>query len=342
MMPRPRASTCLPESVRNVLFIRPGGIGDAALLGHTLGLLRRARPEVAIDVLAERRNAGVFPMVPGIRRTYLYDRPGDWRKLLGSRYDVVVDSEQWYRLSAVAARLLRSPVKIGFASNERLRLFTHAVPYSLDADERTNFSRLLTPLGIPASGIDDSAWLTVPAGARGAISRERGNCSPLVVIFPGASIPEKRWGAERFHAVARGCLDLGCEVVLVGAQSEGEDAGLIASGLPVSNLVGTLSLADTAAVIEQAALLVSGDSGLLHIAVGLGRSTVSLFGPSSVAKWGPRGPRHAVLGGRANCAPCSRFGTTPPCRHDNRCMGDISPDDVIAAIIRLLNEPGNR
>jgi len=316
---------------RSILLIRPGGIGDAVLLVPAIQALKEHFPEASIDILAERRNAGVFALCPGLRHVYHYDRPGQLLRVLRNRYDVVIDSEQWHRLSAVVARVVRAPVKIGFSTNQRHRLFTHAISYALEDYEANSFLRLVEPLGISAA-LPPVPWLFVPDLARETVAKlmPAEDPSPLVIIFPGASIPEKRWGEDRFREVVKWCAEQSFKVVLIGGAGEEEVAGRIA-GADVVNLVGMTSLVETAAVLGRAAVVVSGDSGVLHIAAGLGRPTVSLFGPSSATKWGPRGDRHLVLR-PTNCPDCSRFGTTPPCPHNGRCMQEIGVEEVTAAI----------
>ncbi|HEX2769795.1 MAG TPA: glycosyltransferase family 9 protein [Geobacteraceae bacterium] len=130
------------------LLIRPGGIGDAVLLAPAIRALRRAYPEATIDLLAERRNSGIFSLVPEVNKVFHYDAPRELMAALRRRYDVVIDTEQWHRLSAVVARLTGAQVSIGFATNERSRLFTHHIPYSQDEYEAISFLNLLMPLGI--------------------------------------------------------------------------------------------------------------------------------------------------------------------------------------------------
>jgi ADP-heptose:LPS heptosyltransferase len=102
------------------------------------------------------------------------------------------------------------------------------------------------------------------------------------------------------------------------------------------NLAGATTLAETAAVIKKSALLLSGDSGVLHIAVGLGVPTVSLFGPGRVKKWAPQGEHHIVINKELPCSPCTTFGHTPPCPIHAQCMRDISVDEVVTAVTMLL------
>ena len=343
LLPKP-PDPSFKQQPETILIIRPGGIGDAVHLVPAIQALQHHYPDAAIDILAERRNAGAFTLCPGIRRVYLYDRQVQLLQVLGNRYDVVIDTEQWHRLSAVVSRLVRAPVKIGFATNERARLFTHAISYSHDDYEVASFLRLLEPLGIANVTFSEGAWLRVPEAARQAVVRwlPDGDERPLVVLFPGASIAERRWGAERFQDVAAWCLGQNLRIVVIGGEGEREDGKRIATNLSVINLAGQTSLVETAAILERAAVVVSGDSGILHIAVGLGRPTVSLFGSGIAAKWAPRGTRHVVLNKNLPCSPCTRFGYTPPCLAGNRCLRDISVEEVTAGIAYLLHQSASQ
>lgn len=330
----------IPVSLHTILIIRPGGIGDVVLLAPVINFLRVAYPAVTLSVLAERRNAGVCALIPAIDHFYCYDKPAEFMQALQGRYDLVIDTEQWHRLSAVVARLVRSSMKIGFGTNERSRMFTHSVPYSHDDYEMVSFSRLFEALTGACAALDGTTpFLTVPSDATATAAKL---LAPLgdqqvVVIFPGASIVERRWGAARYKAVAELIQKKGYAVVVVGGADDLLD-GLAIAGDCGLNLAGKTTLAETAAVLARAVLLISGDSGVLHIAVGLGTPTVSLFGPGRALKWAPQGDHHTVLNKGLPCSPCTTFGTTPPCPHKARCMQEITVAEVVNAAIALLQK----
>jgi len=322
-----------------VLIIRPGGIGDAILLTPAINQIKKHNPIVHITVLAECRNRFVFSMMSDVDEVLCYDIPKEFVKALTSRYDVVIDSEQWYRLSAVVARVIRAPVKIGFGTNERQRMFTHVIAYDSSAYESLNFTSLLKPLGIENKSIqgDLTESLVLP-------SLKETNAANIltelmhrkfVVIFPGASIKEKCWEVRKFRLVAESLYEAGYGIVAVGGQDEKSDGAFISKGLG-ANLAAQTTLQETAAVVAKSSLLISGDSGILHIAALLGIPTVSLFGPSSVAKWAPKGEQHIALTKRLLCSPCSRYSTIPACQHTICCMTEITPDEVISAAKQLL------
>jgi ADP-heptose:LPS heptosyltransferase len=322
------------------LIIRPGGIGDALLLAPVIAHLKHLYLNSRITVLAERRNAGVCTLIPAVDNCYCYDKPAEFMHGLQGNYDVVIDTEQWHRLSAIVARLVRAPIKIGFGTNERSRMFTHSVSYSHDDYEMASFSRLLEPLtGSHSVPGVISPFLSIPSDVVHLVAKLLAPLGDqqIVVIFPGASIAERRWGAARFKAVAELLQQKGYGVVVVGGADDLHD-GLAIAGDCGLNLAGKTTLAETAAVLARAGLLISGDSGVLHIAVGLGIPTVSLFGPGRALKWAPQGDHHTVLNKGLPCSPCTTFGTTPPCPHKARCMQEITVAEVVNAAIALLQK----
>lgn len=336
----PSSVSSIPE-VRSIMFIRPGGIGDAVLLSTAIYSLKRSCPECHITVLAEQRNAGIFQIVSGVDVILCYDRALELVQALQTSCDVVIDTEQWYYLSAVVARLVRAPVKIGFATNERRRMFTHKIEYDLNAQETDNFFALLEPLGVDGQQPSETADVQLPqqSVSRACQLLQPLNSDPFVAVFIGSSVPEKCWGVDRFSQLVGRLSDFGFKALIIGGEGE-RAAGVVAVGSKGLNLAGMTSLAETAAVIARSSLVVSGDSGVLHIAASLDIPTVSLFGPSSAEKWAPRGERHIVIKKDLPCSPCSKFGTIPACPIHVQCMRDITVDEVFNAVTMLLTSTG--
>lgn len=328
-----------PFAQNSCLFIRPGGIGDAVYLLSTILLLKQQYPDVTIDVLAEQRNAAIFSFSPYVRTIFHYDKPRELLACLKTRYDMVIDSEQWHRLSAVVAAFIKADLRIGFGTNERARVFNHSVFYSHDDHELISFRRLLEPLiGTETQPLFDKPFLHIPTNLLTKIRKEHEIPEqPFITIAPGASITERRWGGERYAEVARELSRKGYLIVVTGMASETDDAAQIVQGVPETiDLTGKTSLKEAAALLSAAKLFMGADSGLLHIAVALGVPTVSLFGPGRARKWAPQGKQHRVINKQLPCSPCTTFGNTPPCPHNVACMKQISPDEVVAAAIELL------
>jgi ADP-heptose:LPS heptosyltransferase len=337
------AVRCFPQPslrampvVRRILVIRPGGIGDAVLLIPALLQLKKTFPHVHLAVLAERRNGAIFTLCPAVNQVYLYDNLRSFAAVLATAYDVVIDSEQWHRFSAVVARFLRASCIIGFATNERQRLFTHRIPYSHDTYEQESFSSLISPLGVTVASPNRGSFLEIPADSAARAAELLGDLcgEPFVVIFPGASIPERRWGSDNFRKLACMLHARGMRFVVVGGPDDCAEGDAITAGGLGLQLAGKSSLVETAAIIARAKLLLSGDSGVLHLGVGLGCATISLFGPGIARKWAPQGEIHTVINKCLPCSPCTRFGTTPDCPHNARCIRDITVTEVSDAVLR--------
>jgi len=329
LRPRPSPTTPVPE-IRRILILRPGGMGDAILLIPLLRAVKERFPAAMIEVLAERRNAAVFGLVTDlVSLVFRYDRIGEFLRVLTRRYDAVIDTEQWYRLSAVAARLIRARIRCGFATNERARLFDIPVAYDPGRYEAENFLNGLAALTGEAVRFDPTrAFLTMEtAGPDGP---------GLVLISPGAGYPEKQWGTGKFRQLTERLVGNGYSVGLIGGPADISLARDIVKDVPVRNFVGRTSLQETARLIAAAVLVIGGDSVALHLAAGLGTPTIALFGPTSPSQWAPRNIGHRTLYHPPPCSPCSRFGHIPPCPYDVDCLKRITVEEVCAAVREIL------
>ncbi len=335
-----------------VLLIRPGGIGDAVLLVPAIQRLKRSLPCCLIDVLAERRNWEIFRMCRDVSGIYLYDKPGQLLKTIRNDYQIVIDTEQWHRLSAVIAYLTKAPIRIGFSTNERKELFSHPVAYSHDDYEVYSFFNLLYQLfDLPGFGADSEAsgyspevpflevdgtgiapWLT-DLVSENIKKHEKG----FVVISPGATVRERRWGGENYGEVARRLLSNNFGVIVIGTMADRADAEIIREKAgDTIDLTGRTGLKEVAYILKKSRLFIGPDSGVLHIAVGLGTPTVSLFGSGIARKWAPRGKNHIVINKNLPCSPCTRFGYTPECRRGIKCLTGITHEEVVASAFKLI------
>jgi len=321
------------SSPKNILIIRPGGIGDAVLLLPMLNFLNMHFPACRISILAERRNAGVFQAIPYLKRPFLYHKVDDLYKVLRHPYDIVIDTEQWHRLSAIVAFFTKAQIRIGFATNERAHLFTHAIPYSHNEYEVFSFLMLLEPLIGKIKYHITKPFFPLPH----KFTIELKKNVPWVALFPGASIKERKWPKDRFREVARWLDKKGIGIVVVGGRQDKKIADYIVDDLKRHiNLAGRVSLLETAQILAQTKLLLTTDSGIMHLSVAVGTPVVALFGPGIEEKWAPRDGRSIVINKNLPCSPCTRFGYTPPCPYDAQCMKEISVDEVKEAINAIL------
>ncbi|NTW66307.1 MAG: glycosyltransferase family 9 protein, partial [Nitrospirae bacterium] len=317
------------------------GTDEEALLIPSIVLLKKAFPHAAIDILAEKRNSDVFAFCSDVSAVYHYEIPSELFKAIRQTYDVVIDSEQWHRLSAVVARMTRAPISIGFATNERKKLFTHLVSYSHNDYEMDSFMNLVELLIHNVTRERSMPFLTISPEVTDTV---RPLLEPLmkrkiVALFPGSSIDERRWGNDRFHQAAKLLSDWGYGIAVVGGNEDIKAGQEIAAGISTAlNLCGKLSLPETAAVLKESALLIAGDSGIMHVGYGLGIKIVALFGPGRELKWAPRSSQVAVINKNLSCSPCTKFGYTPKCPIDAECMKRITVDEVFAKARALMQK----
>lgn len=160
---------------------------------------------------------------------------------------------------------------------------------------------------------------------------------PVICLFHGASIKERLWPANRWAKVVAELWWEGYQPLLLGGKRELQLSREIAvhAACPVLNFCGKLSLRETAVLFERTRLLVSTDSGLLHLGVLCNIPTVSLFGQGIAAKWAPTGDHHIAINKGIECSPCTRFGETHPCSRGAECLQKITAVEIINAALKL-------
>jgi lipopolysaccharide heptosyltransferase II len=330
-----------PPASENILVIRLSSLGDILLTAPALRALRARFPNSHVDLLVASDYAEAARLIPGPNRVLEFDRRKGlrellkWRHDLSRRYTIVVDLQNSLR-SAFLRRLifptfwvrakryrLARWLLIRFKWNTYRRLLPVPLRY-LDA---------LDMFGAQEDGMGLN--LAVPDAAQGW-SRRIAEGRKYVVLCPGARHFTKRWPAEKW--MQTGCLlhDRGCVVFIVGAAEEANAITEIVRGIPSAIPVIQESISQLAALFQTAQVVVSNDSGLMHLAAGVGAPVVAIFGPT-VEEFGfyPFRARSQIVNRDLPCRPCSAMGTER-CPLDHfRCMQDIPVTDVLQAVERL-------
>jgi ADP-heptose:LPS heptosyltransferase len=165
---------------------------------------------------------------------------------------------------------------------------------------------------------------------------------PLAVLHPGAGDTRRRWPTAGFAAVGDALGAVGAKVAVVGAESD-ERLGLEVEGAmrgKVANLVGRLSLGGLAGLLSRCTVVVSNDSGPLHLAAAVGAATVGIFWCGNLINAGPpyRSRHRPLLSWRLACPVCGVDCTRSRCEHDASFVADVPADDVAAAAVELMAE----
>ncbi|MHB8092457.1 MAG: lipopolysaccharide heptosyltransferase I [Syntrophales bacterium] len=159
---------------------------------------------------------------------------------------------------------------------------------------------------------------------------------PFIAINPVAFWETKLWEDEKFARLGdRIWQELGITVVLTGGDAEPLEKIMKLMKTKALNLGGKTSLRELAALYKRAKIVVTTDSGPMHLAAAVGTPTVALFGPTDPVRTGPYGPGHRVIRTGINCSPCFRKKCPQP-----RCMTEISVEEVFNAVRKKLGETG--
>jgi ADP-heptose:LPS heptosyltransferase len=279
--------------------------------------------------------------------------------LRATKYDLVIDLHGQFR-TALFTLASRAPVRIGF-DRPRAKLwaaltrklpaeaykhawkgaregswlaYTHRIRIAtLDMHAVDRYLLLAPLLGLDNEPAD--FFNVIPASAEARVddllARSGVNAnSGLVVLAPGTMWETKHWKTQGFAGVAEHFLTTGRPVVLIGARRDRQACAAVAAAVPgVVNLSEKTSLLELASLVRRAAVLVTNDSGPMHLAVALDRPVVSIFGPSDALWIGPYGRPDAVVSANLPCAPCY-LRELRRCPHQHACMRDVSAEDVIA------------
>ena len=335
------------NAVRRQVVLAPNWIGDAAMAAPFFASLRAAFPEDQIEVAAVPWTTGLLSAFPWVDAVRPLDA-GKWRRFFsvrpetrGERIETLWLLPNSFR-AALLGRIAGARQRVGYASGGRGWLLTNPVPPPPESPPPHLTDAYLGLL--EAEGIEPahrSVRLPVTpeaeAFAGGLLSSEAPGDGPLAGIHPGAFFGKsKTWPAESYGELARLLADRsGARVLILGGPDEVEVADRVAeaSGGAARSIAGKDTLATLPALLARLGVLVSGDTGPLHIAALVGTKTVSLFGPTDPRRTAPRGEGHRILRRELECSPC--FKRTCPLGH-HRCMKDIAPEEVAGEAARML------
>lgn len=330
----------------------PPWLGDVVLAAPGLAALRRALPTAHLAVAVRPGLEGLAALLPGVDATVSLPAGrgagavrGAARALAAGRFDAALLLPRGAR-AALEAFLARIPVRVGFGAPFQRLLLTHPVegwrPWRT-AHRTRWFALPARAFGAAPAPEAPLPPLVVPAASRASARRLLGALGrrperALVVLEPGAAYgPAKCWPPERFGDLARRLLARGVDVLTTGtgaARDLEQDIALRAGGGLLRGAGRTPDLAVLAGCLAQAALVVTNDTGPMHLASALGTPVLALFGATDPAVSGPAGPGpRRILLAPTPCSPCF-LRTCPIPGHP--CLAAIGVARVEQAACALL------
>ena len=331
-----------------ILLIKPSSLGDIVHTLPVVSALKTRWPDVHLTWCVKRQWAEFVERVEGVDRVWPVDgtllgwmRAG--QQLRMERFDVAIDLQGLFR-SGVLAGLSGAPVRIGFANGREGSpwFYTWRVPVpSVDVHAVDRYLSLVEALGASVSGpprfcfkrLDEDLKLVQDLFRSHELSPEK----PWVALNVTARWMTKRWPLSSFATVMdQLSVEYHAPIVVIGSAEERQYIHELRalSKSHFIDLSGAVPLRCLPALLSTATVMITNDSGPMHIAAACGVPVVAMFGPSSALRTGPYGTDHQVLEGQVSCRPC--YSRT--CRHEPQmeCLHLIKPTHVMDVVRPLL------
>lgn len=331
-----------------ILIIAPAWVGDMVMAQSLFKLLKRERPEVFIDVVAPQWSAGLLKHMPEVRKIIPHQiGHGQWA--WQQRYEIGTDlkSENYQQAivlpNAWKAALIpywaEIPQRTGFLGEWRLGLLN-------DIRKKNKLVLLRTVDQFVALGLDPQdkrlgqLYPPRPQLSTGQLSRSLSQLNlnlpqiPVLALCPGAEYGEaKRWPLEYYAIVAKQKIMQGWQVWLFGSAKETSICSRIEALAGVHgrcfNLCGQTTLSDAINLISLATVVISNDSGLMHVAAALDKPLIAIYGSSNPGMTPPLNTHSKIVFLGLKCSPCMQRS----CRYGHfKCLREIKPEHILTLI----------
>ena len=334
-------------------------LGDAVMTIPAVQAIARGRPDARITVLTPAKLADLWRVVPGVAEVLpiegsssVFATAAAVRRAGPFAAAVLLPNSL---RAALEARLAGIPRRVGYAGHRRRWLLNQIIPEppvaKVPHDERPHQSERYAHFAREIGVEDVARFGELPTrntehGTRNAevAGPERGGWLRLA-ICPGAEYgPTKRWFAERFADAARKVAgQRACECVLVGVAKDaplGAEIEKALEGVSCENLIGKTTLAELVTALRGCHLLLTNDTGTMHLAAYLGVPVAAVFGSTDPILTGPQAPpeRVRILRHQVECSPCF----LRECPLDLRCMKIVGADEAAGAVLSLAEEGESR
>jgi ADP-heptose:LPS heptosyltransferase len=346
----------IEPGMRKIVVLRANGIGDLMFALPALDALRHAYPDAEVVLLATEWHAALLDGRPGPvdrvvpvpvsrgvrmepgREENAADLDAFFAAMRKERFDLAVQIHGGGRHSNRFVARLGARLSIGLRTPDALPL-DRTVPYVYFQPEILRYLEVVSLVGARPRVLEPSLAVT-PRDLEEAAACLPGSDRPAVVLHPSAGDPRRRWPAEKFGAIARALSADGAEVSVVGIA---EDADLVAevvarAGGQARNLCGRLTLGGLAGLLSRSTLLISNDSGPLHLAAAVGTATVGIYWCGNLINAGPltRTRHRPLLSWTLDCPVCGADTTEAACSHRASFVARIAVAEVLDAARDVL------
>jgi len=356
------SATQTDKAPQRILLLRLERIGDLLMVLDAIAAIRALAPHAHIDLNVGSWNRSLAQLIPGIDTIETLDVPWMAREGAGltwpalvrrarswqeRKYDLAINFEPDIRSNLLLA-LSGTPRRIGFDSGGGGSLLTDAIAPNPRAHIAANAMSLVErAFGRgPAPSQSSSSRLNIPDAARRKAHELLGPVASreVIGIQPAAGRRIKEWDPIRFAEVgAELAQSRGASVMLIGSAGDKPVLDAVRAawppGVPFAELPPDTDLVFLAAVLERLSLLITGDTGPMHLAAAVGTPILAIFGPSLPTRYAPLSTRSRMVRIDIHCSPCNLM-RRPPTRCLGRvpdCLAGIMTSDVVRTANEMLD-----
>ncbi|MBF0532330.1 MAG: lipopolysaccharide heptosyltransferase II [Candidatus Omnitrophica bacterium] len=341
--------------MQNILVINVNWLGDVIFSSPIFPALKTQYPQARLTCLAPSRVQEILECVPGVDNVIVYDEKGA-HKSLSAKLQLIwrLRQEKFDAAFILHRSLTRAllpffagiPVRVGYDTKNRGIFLTHRYPVPAGNLHRGDFYlKVIENFGIRVS--DRTNRLLVGEESRASIRKklvQRGvtDKDKIVIVNCGGNWDLKRWPADNFTELIKRLMAVpGVRVIVSGADKDRPLVEGVVKNLPVRpvSFAGELNLKELIALMEAAAVVVSNDSGPIHIANAVGTAVVGIFGPTVPEITGPAGWGRKII--LRESVPCNQQSCYRLDCRDNECMQAVKVGSVWEAVSSLLKESIN-
>ena len=341
------------EEVHRILVVRFSAMGDVLLTTPLVRMLRKRFPDAPIDFLVKAPYEPLLRTNVHLNHILTFSAEKgfpEWirilRRIRATTYDTIIDLQANFR-SRLLRLFAKGRITIPYRP-PRWRRFL-LVHFRINTYKETKsvalrFLDLVSVLGVEDDGKGLELWVEEKAKHSVASHlKKRGyqEGEKIIALAPGAGRKTKRWPTEKYADTGNHFSRIGYRVVLLGGRGDGDVCEEVAQKMDSRawNFAGQFSLQETAALLLQSKLLVSNDTGAMHMAAAVGKPVVAIFGPTTRhLGFMPFRASCTVIEKSLPCRPCSYHGTDACPKGHFRCMREIESSDVIRAAEGLVKK----
>ena len=334
----------LPNNIRRIAIIRTAAIGDTVLLSGIVQDLKFSLPNVNITFFVGASNCDITHAIPNVDKIIKLPIKNIFQsfQLLRKedKYDIVIDTGQWPRLDALFSYFCQSSFRIGFQTVNQYKhfVFHKAIVHSNKCHEIENFRNLVRPF--VKVKIDSQPILNVNSHS---IVQNMVNTYPNFVVFHpwsgGMNGHIKEWGTNCWVELADKISKLGLQIFVTGAPKDVQNSELICNkclpSINIKTLAGQLSLYETMELLMYAKVLISVNTGIMHIGSALNIPVIDLHGPTNSMRWGPLNKNSIAINSNGKGCGFINLGFEYKGNPTN-CMEKISVEMVWESVIAVI------